>query len=698
MTTTWSDTLPLMAATFDGFQERTEQTRLANAIEQTFSTGGKLLGQGGCGIGKSFAALVPAINYAREHEARVVVATATKALQTQYATKDLPTLQAMYAAAGLPFTWAVLKGRGSYVCKAKLADPDLQAYNLASLKEELVAEGHSGDLGDVVTELDVRQNGLLTASSDECPGKRDCPFGDVCFAEQAKARAQAADIVVVNHSVLVTDTNVKMMAVGLGLQTDPSMLGGYDAIVVDEAHELQEFATSALGSELTERGLERFGAEVAEFLDNPGANTSLKRSANVLFQALDALMGRNRREAERAKRLELTHMVDMSDLLLQVFEAVNGLRDQVVSFKVHGNDTKQLKQRRLAKRSDSLLNRIRAVTTADSSELVRWVEREQRGLILKFAPLHVGPFLAQNVWRTEDGVLGPALDRPVVLLSATLNTGGGDFSFIAKGLGLEDYRGFDAGSPFDFDKQMAVWIPAAKSADPRNGFADPSKDVSTWRAQAQRAMLKLITAAGGRALVLFTSTEAMNQAHEALIETLEDQGVAVYKQGDMPNRRLAEEFSRDETSVLFALRSFMTGVDFQGDACRLVIVDKIPFTSPSDVIFSARCDAADQAVVARYPHQPASKAKFHPDGSFYGIAIPSATLVAMQAVGRLIRTKTDRGVVAVLDPRISPRGGKGYGGRVRAALPKGRQMDSLAETCEHLRELGAERDEAALVG
>jgi Rad3-related DNA helicase len=453
--------------------------------------------------GKSFAGLVPAILWALRTGQTVAVATATKALQTQYATKDLPFLAELFAAAGVPFTWSVLKGRGSYICKSKLNDSELTAddvFNLAALKEELENETHTGDLDDLVTQFDLKQKSKITSSSDECPGKDECPFGDVCFAEGAKARAKKAHIVVVNHSVLVTDALLRMKSNGQ-ISLLPEELG---AVIIDEAHELCSYTSSALGSRITRGTFRSFGRDVARWLGgDERAAGNLYRANDELFIALSAVLKRNR--AVRIRPEDDRVMLPVLKALTSVKDEIKHLVEDLRAVEVRGDDRKLQARKRLVKRARSLTEKVVEVATAESDVLVRWVSQEftaqGEDVVLEFAPLHVGDFLTKNVWHSpalydEDGTqIAPPTKRAVVLMSATLAVGS-DFSFLAKTLGLSDYTGFDAGTPFDFAKQAAVYVPKPKSdANPR-GFADPTKDVATWRTQAQRVMRELITAAG----------------------------------------------------------------------------------------------------------------------------------------------------------------------------------------------------------
>jgi ATP-dependent DNA helicase DinG len=596
--------------------------------------------------GKSFALLIPAIEHAVNTGSPVIVSTATKALQDQYAKKDLPFLQEH---TGLDFGFAVVKGRSNYLCRAKLND---LAPNTVVGQETLLEQaGEIGDLDQMDIELRPADRSKLVSTSDECPGRRECPFGEICFAEQAKARAKLADVVVVNHAMLVTDAVLRAMSDGF-----MSLLPNPGAVCVDEAHELEAYATSALGSEFGQGSITRLVAEVSNFAEEPRAGAALLGATSSLFSSLADLLGKS-----GSAPIGEDEILQHEDEFVSMIESMRDLFSVLEDVDTWGDDGARNRKKRLTKRVDSMINRLTSVMLAESTEMVRWIERdEKRGVLLKYAPLSVAPFLRENVW--VDPVDGHT--RPSVLLSATLALGS-DFSYINNRLGIDDYVGFDAGTPFDYPKQAALFVP--DGCDPTRG--------AEWYTQCHAITGELLRAADGRALLLFTSRMAMNEAHSALKGLIEGLGHRVLRQGDLPNQKLSEIFTQDEHSVLFALRSFMTGIDVQGDSLRLVVIDKLPFPVPTDVINKARCAAVD--AVARN--------KWH-DGSFPALTVPGMALVLMQAFGRLIRTQDDRGLVAILDSRLWTK--RSYGPRIMAALPPARRVRQLREATQYLRELG----------
>jgi ATP-dependent DNA helicase DinG len=656
----WTAVKERFAEALPGYESRDEQDRLAVAIEDALADRRALLAQAGCGTGKSFAYLLPLAFRAKETGKPSVVSTATKALQAQIAHKDGPFLQSV-------FPWlrlAVVKGRGNYVCLAKANSKDANAVPaLAAVQRELAeSPDHTGDFDDLHTEIRPQDRSLLGVIGEECPGKRDCPFGDTCFAEKAKAAAQDAHVVVVNHSVLMRDTEIKLISNGTA-----GMLPHYGALAIDEGHEFEDYATSALGVEFGQRGLDRLGDDVVVYLKDKNASTDLRRVSRALFERLTQVMGNTR---DSTLRLTDDLLIEVFSELEDVLKATAGLLDAVRADRPEDDD-RALAKKRIQRRVEGMQKRLSRVILADGTEIVRWIERETRvvrgqtevTIKLAFAPLHVGDYLRNHVWAAV----------PPVLVSATLATGDRGFDYIAERLGVDNFSGFDAGSPFDFVRQARVYIPKPKVLG--GTFPNEPKDES-WGGRMIAEAGELIRAAGGRTLFVFTSRRAMEQAYEALLPTLNALGVRVLKQGDAPTGQLTQLFLENETSVLFGLKSFMTGFDAQGDTLRLVILDKLPFPVPSDVIYAARAEAID-AVKTGWS-----------SGSFMMLSIPMMVLTFLQAFGRAIRTKQDEALIAIFDPRLWS---KPYGKGILRALPPAQKLDNFAAAQRYLTELTERR-------
>lgn len=655
---TWSEAEAQFANALPNYESRPQQQRLATQIEQALAAQAIIAAQAGTGTGKSLALLIPMIDYALQTGMPAIVATATKALQDQYSGKDLPFLQENL---GKDFRWAVLKGRSNYVCRAKLnvLQPG-EVLNADKLMEELETPDHTGDMDEIVADIDPRDRPKLTSSSEECPGRHDCPFGQVCFAEYAKNRAKDADVVVVNHALLATDLWVRSQF------TDQDgnpigMLPEYSAVGIDEAHELEDYTTSVLGQSFGQRGLVKLASEVTNFTNDRDVSRLINGAAGVLFTKLDEMIKRAGKNV-RTSAITDGDLLELSEPVMGLIDALREAWYAVNKVQVRGDDSATGKQKRLKKRIDSAGGRLKDLLMADSTDLVRWIEQEDRlfkgktetTTKLAYAPLHVGPFLREQLWSKVPGAL----------LSATLAMGS-DFSYLMGRLGIDTYQAFDAGTPFEYPKQAALFVPQDMDPSPANR--------AKWGAKCPVMIQKLVEAAGGRALLLFTSRSAMLDAYAAVAPALEDLGLQVLRQGDRPNKVLAETFKADETSVLFALKSFMTGVDVQGDALRLVIIDKLPFPVPSDIVWKARCDAVDREATNTWV-----------DGSFPAMTVPAMALTLLQAFGRLIRTRNDRGMVAILDSRLHT---KNYGKKMLRVMPPARRITELGAAAEYLREL-----------
>lgn len=626
---TFADAERVLAERLPGYTERPQQQRLAAAVEETLATGGHLLGQAGCGVGKSLASLIPAILSGK----RIIVATATKALQTQYIETDIPFLQEHL---GVDFTWAILKGKSNYGCHSKIADvKNDEIDGLTEIIRQMGVEGFTGDREDfdqIFTDLEWAK---ISSTSEECIGKKKCPFFTTCKAEEAKTHALDAQLVVVNTALLMTDLHVRKVS-----NDRASILGEFDAVIIDEAHELDEIARSSLSLTVHPGGIARLIGE-AERLAR--ANDATVPAAQTLRQATERLWEDLDRRFATDPRLNEAQIVSKRELWVPVVTATRELRDQVRNLSLkRGGTYGESYRARVHRRCASLTEKLTDLALAEDSEMARWLEKPQQrsgrrgqaGVVLKGSPVDIAPFLREQLWQR----------CPVVMISATLSTGR-DFSYVIDTFGLrgEDVTTVDVGTPFDYATQARTFIPAADAPSPKAGRA--------WNGWAQVTMASLINAAGGGALLLFTSRAAMQDAYTALAPVLEARGLTALMQGDHPNRQLAQRFAEDTDSVLFALKSFMTGVDFRGRTCRLVIIDKLPFPVPSDPVFQARADAVDEA---------AGKSV-----SFQRLSIPMMSLTLIQAYGRLIRSVDDHGVVAILDSRLNAPWAK----KILGALP-----------------------------
>lgn len=639
--TNFAEAEEVLAARLPGYTHRPQQKTLAEAVERTFAEGGQLLGQAGCGVGKSLAGLIPAIMWAVTNNKRVVVATATKALQDQYAEHDLPFLEQNL---GVNFRWTLLKGRSNYLCHEKLEEATPQDVPYVNEIRDLLDDRTiTGDIEWMPVHEEHRR--FLTMSSQECPGKKDCKYGQSCFFELAKAKAQEAHIVVTNVSML-------MMDLVLRRQTDSGvqLLGEYDAVLIDEAHELPEYATKALSTEVRENGIIRLCDEVQTFGQQVGADFT-KQTDAIRLATTELWMGLDEaKDGDNPVQIQPEWIAERGDIFVNMIEALASLETAMAAFRITGDEKASLKKARLRKRLGNYVLSLHEFATSDS--LVRWIEIEtrkgkkgtQKNLLMKASPLDIAPFM-RSVWE----------QTPAVLVSATLAVGS-DFGYIRDTLGLPQPRLVDVGTPFDYQAQSLLFVP-------EKGAPEPSgRTREQWQSYAIAMTGELVSASGGGALLLYTSRTAMQNAYQMLAPSLNRQGIATMMQGDAPNKDLAQRFKADENSVLFALKSFFTGVDFPGDTLRLVVIDKLPFAVPTDILVAARTKALDE--------------RYGPWQGFNRLAVPTMALTLIQGFGRLIRTHADHGTVAILDSRLNT---KGYGKKILGALPPAPQTGSLDE-------------------
>jgi ATP-dependent DNA helicase DinG len=502
--------------------------------------------------------------------------------------------------------------------------------------------------------------------SAECPGRKHCPFGEKCFAERAKDKAAASKIVVTNLAYLMQDLLLRQRSDGA-----VSLLGEYEQLLIDEAHNLPDVATSALEDSIGESALIRLSHDLAGFLNDQardtGAAEDVAAQAGVLWAALAARYAERNRGNRQADpvRLAARDILDLADRVTTLLETIETARTEVLAVKgLDNEDPAYVARHRLLRRCDDWHARISAILISEDD--VRWLEEneitvrgtKEKRLFLRTAPLSAGPFLREVIWD----------DVPAVMLSATLatgrdrRTGQPDFSYLRQGCGLKPGEAieFDAGTPFDFASQAMLYVPA-------KGLPEPSGTATqSWRVFAQQATEQLVRAADGNALLLYTSRANLNDAYERLAPAFRKLGLTVLKQDDAPTPELIRQL-KGGRAVLFGLKSFFEGVDIQGDAVSLVVIDKLPFAVPTDVLVKARAEA----LVRRHGSW----------ADFRMMTIPSMSLVLIQGTGRLIRHRDDRGVIAVLDPRLSS---KSYGRQIIESLPPAKVTRDISDAVRFL--------------
>ena len=603
-----------------GGGERPGQLRMAEAVADAFKTGEHLLVQAGTGTGKSLAYLVPAVVHAvGSGEGTVVIATATLALQAQLVDRDLPRLvDSVTPMLRRRPTYAILKGRANYACRYRLAGgvPDdmdtlFDPTPTTPIAREVLRvrawaeQSETGDRDELVPGVSDRAWRQVSVSARECLGAQECPYGQECFAEHARALAGDVDIVVTNHALLAIDA-LESFAV----------LPEHDVVVVDEAHELVDRVTAVATEELTPGIVERALRRAQRFVDDD-VSDDLETAATAFASVLDAVPDGRLDSLPEPLATALAQLRDAVRAAMSVLQRDKSDRDGARSV------------------AGAALSDVFDVTErllAGSPDDVAWLTRaERRGPSLHVAPLSVAGLLRSALFGAST----------VVLTSATLQLGG-SFDVVARTVGLVGadaprWRGLDVGSPFDYQRQAMLYVARHLPPPGRDGIA-PAALVE---------LAELIEAAGGRTLGLFSSMRAAQEAAEQLRARLD---LPVLCQGEDATGELVRRFASDARSCLFGTLSLWQGVDVPGSALQLVVIDRIPFPRPDDPLMSARARAVDRAGAS----------------GFLTVSAAHAALLLAQGAGRLVRAASDRGVVAVLDSRLhSAR----YAGFLRSSLP-----------------------------
>ena len=643
-----------------GGQTREGQIEMAEAVANALSDQHHLMVQAGTGTGKSLAYLVPALVHGR----KVLVATATLALQRQLVERDLPAVvPALEKVLGREITYAVYKGVGNYICLQKMnseiADPDgevlLEISSLGKDANRLTAwaktPGVSGDRDDA-PDVDRRVWLANSLSGRECVGADVCAYGPQCFAANAKAKAQTADVVITNHTLLAIEI----------VDSHP-ILPERDAVILDEAHEFMDRTTQAVTEELTSARVIRAAAMARKHLPGKLSDTFVKVADD--FHDAMADYGQDiRGDYTKSGRLEDIPS-SLEAPIRKVLEAAKAII-QLIAVDEEIVDSDTIAERARVKGAVNEIATTCGKLLKQSNNQVLWYEPT-------FSTLYLAPLSVSEVLRTN-----LLTKTPVIATSATL-TVGNSFDAMAKSIGFlvgndpdtdvakdeidpANVQMLDVGSPFDFANQGVLYLPKHLPEPGRDGLSQEVLD----------EIGELIDAAGGRTLALFSSWRGVEGADAHLRKVLAELPIKIItqKRGDSVGP-LVEKFAADETSILLGTMSLWQGVDVPGRACSLVIIDRIPFPRPDEPVMAARAAQADKA-----------------GGSgFMQVSMPRAALLLAQGTGRLIRSETDRGVVAILDSRII---NKRYGSVLLNSMPPLWRTTDPAVVRDSLRRLALE--------
>jgi ATP-dependent DNA helicase DinG len=672
---TFRDAERVLARSLPGYQSRTGQQMLAGAIEAVMAkedteqsaaaAGGNLgderypnhlLGQAPTGSGKSLAYLIPLIISGQ----KVAVSVTTKALQNQLVRKDVPFLENNL---GIDFTWAMLQGRSNYLCFNNIATltdtSDLTT--LAAIRSLAIEDpefsGLREDIPFDVPDMEWAQMRAEAESCRDCGCSRETEGEEGCFAVKARRKAAKAQLIIVNHALTCTDLKLKSIGIE-GMMADRSL------IVFDEAHELEEVASNTLGFEIRQGTFTTLVNDVRTFaltMGNEDDTDGIEGYCGQVLAAAEDLYDAFGRieEIEKGRetifRLEEKALLRFGGQFLQVIDTVVALQNfwEKINFRFE-NGKERNRWAKITTRLVNTLARTRQIVTDRQIDLVRWVEvtqnrRDEKVLIIKATPVSVAEFMNTFLWS----------QMPTISVSATM-TVGNSFRFIAGNLGIKTGKTINVPSPFDFAKQELLYVPR-KMPLPRGA------ELLAFESDSVEEIIRLVKISEGRAMVLFTSRKRMQQAAEEIRDrqqadqrrvdmgmtlTDEDRVGFPYRllvQGEMQNGELQQAFREDIHSVLFGLKSFMTGVDFQGPTLSMLVIPQLTFPNPGDPVHAAKMERVEA----------------EGGNAFSDYMMPVMSLVLQQAIGRLIRSVDDTGVVAVLDRRLAD---MGYGKKIQKDL------------------------------
>jgi ATP-dependent DNA helicase DinG len=626
-----------LARKVPGYRDRPQQLAMARAIADTIRAQGRLVAEAGTGTGKTFAYLVPALLYG----GKVLVSTGTKTLQDQLFERDLPTVR---DALGTPATIALLKGRANYVCLHHLErtsrEDRLPSRDDVRHLPKIIQWAQATERGDRAEMADVPEQATVwsavTSTRDNCLGSNCGHFRD-CFVMKARKDALEADIVVVNHHLFFAD--VMLRDEGLA-----ELLPACNTVILDEAHQLPDTATTFFGEQLTSGQLADLAREaevaarttLADVPDLPDAAAGIAPAIRKLRLAAGDAPGKAAREVATARP-------GFTDALDELAAALDRVATELAHHAERSEDLASV-----ASRADEAARRLArwrdasAALNDDGERWIRWLDVSPHGWQLHASPLSVAPLFRRQL---------DASSRAWIFTSATLAVGG-DFSHYTHALGLDDAKASAWDSPFDYATQALLYVP--------RDLPEPNSAAHTEA--VVDAVLPVLAASRGRAFLLFTTLRALARARDRLVDALPAIGLdgPLLVQGEGSRTELLERFRRAGNAVLLGSASFWEGVDVAGDALSVVVIDKLPFAPPDDPLLAARLKQLED----------------EGGNPFRDWQLPQAAISLKQGAGRLIRTETDRGVLVIADPRLVD---KPYGKKLWRSLPPMRRTRELAD-------------------
>jgi ATP-dependent DNA helicase DinG len=618
-----------------GYAYRPEQSAMAKAVGLALARGEPLIVEAGTGIGKTFAYLVPSLLSGRS----VIISTGTRTLQDQLFRRDLPLLA---KALGLPVKVALLKGRANYLCRHRL---ELATQQRSLLRGERgparvlarvarwAATTKSGDLAEL-TDLPEQSAvwPMITSTRENCLGQ-ECPQFSRCCVFEARRAAQAAEIVVVNHHLLLADLALKDEGFG-------DLLPGAEAVILDEAHQVPDIAAQFFGQSWSVRQVQILLRDATAEMSAAGVRApAMARAIAAVESLLDGLRGAL---PEGLKRYEWTSLPDsFLDSLPELEVAIGDIAAQLEGLGAGAGTAN------CARRAAVLAQALAALRTTSDDGGLRWVEVSASGVSLQFTPFEIADRLREYV---------DARPCAWVFTSATLAIGE-DFAHFSARIGLPGARTLKIDSPFDYRTQARIYLPRGLPEPQHAGFAEKFID----------ACAPLLEASGGRAFLLYTSYRGLAEGVLALNARFPEPPFPVLVQGQAPREALLHRFRELGNAVLLATGSFWEGVDVRGEALSIVAIDKLPFASPDDPLLKARLEG-----IRRRGGNP-----------FFEYQLPQAVLALKQGVGRLIRDFDDFGVIVLGDSRLKT---KPYGRVFLQALPPSPVITESAAGAQFLAE------------
>ena len=633
-----------------GFEPRGQQARMAAAVAQAVGEGEHLVVEAGTGVGKSLAYLIPAALWAARGQKKVIVATHTKALQAQLVKKDLPVVKAVLEELGLPLSYFLLMGSGNYLCLSRLdragkQEPELfDEEGLRAALEQLQAwiqEAESGSRAELPFAVPHHLWAEVCRDSDLCLGKK-CPHKAACFHRKDVARAAKADIVVVNQHLFFA---------GMPLPV-------FNAVIFDEAHNLEEVAADFMGFSLTDRRVKRFLDDIfapksnrglAHRLSRPptgwvedvkGAVSEIRHASKDFFREITEKLALNALPAGRAKTCRVREPGIVANLLQAPLVELSVLLSQAIPHSQ--SDMEEAEIKASLKRCLELAAQLNIFLECKEEACAYWVEvksgRKKEEISLNMSPVDVSEDLRKELF---------GRNYPVLLTSATLAVDG-SFSMLKSRIGLDKCGELLLDSPFDYTKQAGLLVP--------QDMPDPATEAAAYEAAVLDACVKVCGAVEGGIFLLFTSWQSLERAARVLAGRVS--GRPIFKQGEELPAKLITDFKQAGNGVLLATDTFWQGVDVPGQALACVVICRLPFTSPDTPLEETR----QEWMTARGQN------------FFTDYTLPKAVVKFRQGVGRLIRTKKDFGAIVILDPRVQT---KRYGGKFLRSMPRCARLGDL---------------------